>query len=796
MSLISKTKAIVGKNAFNAFLHYCDPKRMTRRIHDHVKHRDDVESISELEREALYFLADECKCIEFRNMNEEIRYNENLLCLYNAIHRFMETGSREDAFDVYYSLINIVSVKNYAEARQLIEMLSNFENTASNLVLNHRDYYSHSVYVFIIGLAIFNSNEKLREVYKTTYFNESVVNVTDEDVALEFLQFWGVTALFHDIGYPFEISFEQIKSCFKFIGKVNEDSVPYISYRQISEFMSLKSALENAPGEEKTDYASCVRRLLERKVVDDIDDVTIVEVIAHHIFRRLGGREVSEQQIMDILLTKLTNPNNYCMDHALFSGILFFRKLVALFGIDVLLGKDAEGKYNTEQFYGWMDSITAIILHNSLFEFSLRKVGGKKKPLKMDEHPLAYLLMLCNELQCRDRASFGLDSKVDLSDLSDNGAEGLRAVTKMDESTKFRKDSLFGYKLINIYDLAVKLYKDTHKSEDKNEALFTAQPLAVQLSYIQVVKSMAGYLDSIGVLYTDDSLALTRKRADDFTFTEKRIMYSLEEERQKYERIQMCKGGTTASFLSELNKDSWEAAKYYVESVTKTATDEKLIDVPVKALIDSMLRLLDRECNMYYLPLKRTLRAEYDKDTLARITSELEAGKHYIDLHPDRVIERDTAGNTIRVYGKDQLYYEEAYDYSVDGEEYQYDKLYLAHVKDYYSRYELTGYDDAKDVYYYSYSNNDDNSKTELRLLTEWVDDQDMEEDIFLLELQLIEKKSVEENKANEVTSIIKSVDRMMYYLEKDDEDNWDYSHIMVRHVPDGCLELTDGIRK
>ena len=897
MSLIDKTKKQVGINAFKVFLHYCDPKSMTRRIHNHEKHSDDVESISELEREALYFLKDKCVCIEdFQNKNESILYNENLLCLYNAIHRFMETGSREAAFDVYYSLINIVSVKNYAEARQLIEMLSNFENTASNLVLKHRDHYSHSVYVFIIGLAIFNSNEKLREAYTATYFNDSDAMATQEDVALEFLQFWGVTALFHDIGYPFEIPFEQIKSYFKFIGKVNEDSAPYISYRQISDFLSLKNALENAGDIEKTEYDSCVRRLLERKVVDDIDDVTIGEVIAHHIFKRLGGRKVSEEQIMDILLTKPTNPNkyNYYMDHALFSGILFFRKLISMFGIDALLGKEADGKYNTKQFYGWMDSITAIILHNSLFKFSLRKVGGKKKPLKMNEHPLAYLLMLCDELQCWDRTSFGRDSKkelhameclfdfregridatyvfekddkavvvekgeitkvkdgtfkkflqyetdkgekvyhrssdafkpeegkpetwclqlgsdeaedcifyndisdiVDLSDLTDNRVAGLRVAAKMDESTKFREDSLSNIKLINIYDLAVELYWDTHKADGNGEALFAAQPLAVQLSYIQVVKNMAGYLDSIGVLYTDEPLALTRKRADDFTFTERRFIYSLEEERQKYEKIQMCRGGITASFLEKLNKNPYDVANYYVESIKNPASSVNLIDVSVKTLIDSMFRILDSECNMYYLPLKRTLRAEYDKDTIARIVGEDQEGKKYVDLHPDRVIERDTAGNTIRVFGKEQLYYEEAYDYSASGEEYRYDKLYLVHVKDYYSRYELAEYDEAMDAYYYSYSNNDGAPDTLLRLLPEWIDDEEAEEDIICLELQLVEKKAVDTDDSDEEISIIKTIDRMMYYIEKDDEDNWDYSHIMVRHAPDGCLELTDGIRK
>ena len=50
-------------------------------------------------------------------------------------------------------------------------MLSDFENNASNLVLKHRDHYSHSVYVFLIGLAIYHNNENYRKEYGKAYFD-------------------------------------------------------------------------------------------------------------------------------------------------------------------------------------------------------------------------------------------------------------------------------------------------------------------------------------------------------------------------------------------------------------------------------------------------------------------------------------------------------------------------------------------------------------------------------------------------------------------------------------------------
>lgn len=49
---------------------------------------------------------------------------------------------------------------------------------------------------------------------------------SDEDLAAHFLKYWGISALFHDIGYPFELSFEQVKSYFK----NNINYVPFVMY--------------------------------------------------------------------------------------------------------------------------------------------------------------------------------------------------------------------------------------------------------------------------------------------------------------------------------------------------------------------------------------------------------------------------------------------------------------------------------------------------------------------------------------------------------------------------------------
>lgn len=67
-----------------------------------------------------------------------------------------------------------------------------------------------------------------------------------------------------------------------------------------------------------------------------------------------------------------------------------------------------------------LDALTAILLHNSLYKFAIAfyKSDNRKQPLTMETHPLAYLLMLCDELQCWDRTAYGRNSRTELHPMS------------------------------------------------------------------------------------------------------------------------------------------------------------------------------------------------------------------------------------------------------------------------------------------------------------------------------------------------------------------------------------------
>ena len=323
------------------------------------------------------------------NMEKDI----DRLCFENAIERFLKSGKKEDAFDVYFCYLEMF-IGDYEKTRRMIELLSEFEANGSGLLMKHRDHYSHSVYVFVLGLAIYESNELYRNVYKEYY------DIHDEhEAAAHYLQYWGLSSLFHDIGYPFELPFEQVCSYFEVDGNKRQDR-PFVAYQELSSFVSVDEELNGK-----------ISKLFGNRSFSITD-----EVFAYVLAQKLGDTyNFKEEDMLEFLVDKPIHPDkfNHYMDHAYFSATILFKKLFAEMNVDI----------NATH----LDALTAILMHNSLYKFCIanyKKDGNK--PFKAELHPLAYMLMLCDELQCWDRTSYGRNSKKELHpmgctfDLSDN----------------------------------------------------------------------------------------------------------------------------------------------------------------------------------------------------------------------------------------------------------------------------------------------------------------------------------------------------------------------------------------
>ncbi len=372
------------------------------------------------------------------NMEKDI----DRLCLENAVVRFLKSGKKEDAFDVYFCYLEMF-VGDYEKTRRMIELLSEFEANGSGLLMKHRDHYSHSVYVFILGLAIFESNKVYREVYKNFY------DIQDEhEAAAHYLQYWGLSSLFHDIGYPFELPFEQVCSYFE-VDKYNrtekvtymgEDGKKYKKDSPIIPFLSYSNLNRLTDIDEEVIESMSV---ILKKTILNTDSL-----FAYLLAESKVGKaySINEEQMLGYLQDKPMHPDkfNLYMDHAYFSATLLFKKLFE--ELKCVKYEKTQGFYCETV----LDSITAILMHNSLYKFCIANPeldpekegmhiwykGKGNKPFKAELHPLAYMLMLCDELQCWDRTAYGRNSKKELHPMGctfDFSNNHIRAVYLYDE---------------------------------------------------------------------------------------------------------------------------------------------------------------------------------------------------------------------------------------------------------------------------------------------------------------------------------------------------------------------------
>ena len=503
-------------------------------------------NISNLERECLNFLKDACEDLRFDRQKEDlldrsgksigenqIPYNMEMdidrICLEKAIHRFMLSGTAKDAFDIYFCYIEMF-VGTYGASRKMVEMLADFENNASVLLMKHRDHYSHSVYVFLIGLALFQKNKYIKEAYSNYYHLQN-----EKEAAHHYLKYWGLTALFHDIGYPFEIPFEQVKAYFGNTIK----QVPFVAYKGLDEYIKLSA-------EEIVSFEKLLGRRLEKGDLNEVIAVSIADKL-----EAVYGENAQwlRQEVLD---KKPGSPDvfNGFMDHAYFSGIILLRQLMESVRVENITMCD-------------LDAIAAIVLHNSMYKFSITNIKDTKvnKPFAMELQPLAYILMLCDELQCWDRTSYGQNSRKELHamwcdfELDEESikanyyydvnleykkeyakgtyqkmtgekcvfVEDIESIIKINQentpkfsiSVSFIKNNRITQKyasdsnFIHLYNFAVALngrysYGNEHNVDVKQlEKDFEKLSLEYKLSNILQAKAFAGYLDKIGCFYTD-----------------------------------------------------------------------------------------------------------------------------------------------------------------------------------------------------------------------------------------------------------------------------------------------------
>jgi hypothetical protein len=317
--------------------------------------------------------------------------------IHQAVLEFLESESKPTALSVYQAFFDSYRIQLPGQNNpfiDLLDVLRSYEESAATLIDKQRDHYIHSVNVFIIGLCVYAQNINFQ-----TAFNHRNLDKTDYPFSYdtqheEFFYRWGLASLFHDIGYPIEIIGKQISKFMNFVSGIDSD----IKAKSRLEFENLEELNAIAEIVPKRDFIRSYYEKYESCVYLDL--LKPIDLLAHKLHLSLG---IDLKQIKTVLygFEDFMESSGF-IDHGFFSAIIVLK----WYGF--LIQTCA---YKPEYFYyPVLDSASAILLHN-FYKNVLKKPPFALGPLSPQSHPLAFLLILCDELQEWNREAYGILDK-------------------------------------------------------------------------------------------------------------------------------------------------------------------------------------------------------------------------------------------------------------------------------------------------------------------------------------------------------------------------------------------------
>lgn len=328
-------------------------------------------------------------------------YNEIL----TALHTFINAETYSNASKVYEAFFKL-----FPDSDKLSEYLHTmhlFEENVATLNNKQRDHFVHSVNVFILGLSIYGENSVMRE-----YINKDIMKraetTTPSDLHIFFLKSWGISSLMHDIGYPVEIVQNNIQEYFQYLNQnvkaENHDINPFIQFGHFDRLNSISVA----SGEYKADNSIFMAPI-------DLISNRLCQVYS----MKCNGSEcmtlADMKNHLDSYLSYMQT--NKFVDHGFFSAITVLRQFSYMADIG-----------DVKKWETYLDIVveaaTAIFLHNSWRYIHFLQKSGKfynknyiKKDnsvpaLSIEQFPMGYLTILCDELQDWNRTAYGKKDKV------------------------------------------------------------------------------------------------------------------------------------------------------------------------------------------------------------------------------------------------------------------------------------------------------------------------------------------------------------------------------------------------
>lgn len=314
--------------------------------------------------------------------------------MHQAMLEFMQNETKETAFAVYKSFFDSYRITLPGNDKCFIDLLDAllvYEENAATLIDKQRDHYIHSVNVFILGLCIYQKNSNIKNAFNEFNFNKNSYASYYDTLHEEFFYRWGIASLFHDIGYPIEIIGKQISKFLDFATVLNGQTKvqTHLAY---DNFEDINSIAEVLPKKTFVDsyyqkYDSCVY----------IDLLKPVDLLSHKIYLAFDVDLKNIKKSLDNYVIYMAKHG--FIDHGFYSAIIVLK----WYGYLIQLSENKPEDF----FFPILDSASAILLHN-YYRNALMKPPYNLGVLSTTDHPLAFMLILCDELQEWNRTAYGI----------------------------------------------------------------------------------------------------------------------------------------------------------------------------------------------------------------------------------------------------------------------------------------------------------------------------------------------------------------------------------------------------
>ncbi|MEA4848744.1 MAG: RyR domain-containing protein, partial [Clostridiaceae bacterium] len=259
-----------------------------------------------------------------------------------------------------------------------------------------RDHYIHSVNVFLLGLCVYAGNARFRAAFEKTVMDKKEYPFSYDTRNEEFYYRWGLASLFHDVGYPVEIVGRQINKFIDFATDVGGKENPVNVQLSFENFEELNRIAEIIP---KRVFTECYFDRYEDSIY--IDTLKPIDLLAHKLHTSLGVELKAAKYALDDFVNVMARFG--FIDHGYYSSIIVLKWYGYLI---------QSANYKPEYFF-WpvLDSASAILLHNC-YKNMLMKKPFNLSALSPGTHPIAYLLILCDEMQEWNRKAYGIKDRL------------------------------------------------------------------------------------------------------------------------------------------------------------------------------------------------------------------------------------------------------------------------------------------------------------------------------------------------------------------------------------------------